>query len=129
MNTVATATPLELDIARLERRYYTRFWGRKRLVRPKFVKAVLGDGRQLLALTPGNTRPNYYYIRVDSAWATSNYSDEENIADHLDEILDAVQEEHGPYSDDERLGWPALNWDAGVSWCQVDPLDYLPTKV
>lgn len=80
---------------RLERPFKTRFWGCDFVCRPAFCPTVLGDGFQLLALIPLDTRPNYYLIRVHSSWDTSSY--EENcIADHLDEIYDALEDYFGP---------------------------------
>lgn len=66
------------DKARLEKRHWVRFWGRKYMRRPVFVPTALGDGNKLLAVQPLNTRPQYYLIRVDSTWATSNWSEFSN---------------------------------------------------
>jgi len=117
---------LEVERARLEKTYFTRFWGAKRLVRPKFVEQALGNGKKLIYLCPANTRPHYYYIRVDSRWQISNWITKgDNIANHLDEILDAIEEEYGPWYEDERekgMPWPALSADSGCCWGAVDPI-------
>ena len=49
------------------------------MIKPEFIRQELGNGDLLLAVTPLNTRPNYYLIRVDSKWL-----DKENrpIYDH-----------------------------------------------
>lgn len=109
----------KIDITRLEKPYFTNFWGRKKLVRPKFVEEILGDGLQLLSVTPLNTRPQHYYIRVDSRWDTSNEGEGETVADHLDEILDAIEDQYDS-CEEQWKPWPALNWDGG-SWMSVCP--------
>ena len=117
-------------IENVELPYWTKFWGRRCKVKPKFVRAVLGDGNKLVAITPMQTRPHYYLIRVDSSWGESNYSDGDTICDHLDEIYDAIEDEYGYYfdghsseydkSNGEYPGWPVF-WQEGISWYEVDP--------
>ncbi len=113
-------------IAWLERRQAAYHWGQKRFIKPVFIRKALGDGNLLLAVTPLNTRPNYYLIRIDANWLKKD--DTETIYDHLDEIEDAIEDEVGcrDYEDDEgneRLAeWPALNTNAGISWCPSNDL-------
>lgn len=111
------------QIANLERKQAAYLWGQKHFVRPVFIRAALGDGNILLAVTPLNTRPNHYFIRVDSKWLTKD--DTETIYDHLDEIYEAIEEQCGSKDADcdEDGGnytcndWPALDLDCGCSWC------------
>jgi|SRR6185503_9684813 len=109
------------QIAHLERNQAAYLWGQKSFIRPVFIRKALGDGNTLLAVTPLNTRPNHYFIRIDSKWLDKDNRDV--IYDHLDEIYEAIEEQCGTrdYEDDdgnERLAeWPALNLNAGCSWC------------
>lgn len=108
--------------ARLTKRHYVRFWGRKRMCRPVFVPAALGDGGKLLAVGPLNTRPHYYLIRVDSSWAESNWHESPTIGDNIDEICEAIEEYVGTWRWEDDRGrerhdpWPAFDDDAGVLW-------------
>ena|ERR1700722_7896139 len=113
-------------IAWLERRQAAYLWGQKHFIKPVFIRTALGEGDLLLAVTPLNTRPNYYLIRVDASWLKKD--DTETIYDHLDEIEETIEDQVGSrdYEDDdgnERLAeWPALNIHAGVSWCPSNDL-------
>lgn len=111
----------------IEKPFWTTFWGNRCLCRPKFCPTVLGDGFQLLALTPMDTRPNYYLIRVHSSWSTSSYEDN-CIADHLDEIYDAIEDYFGPaeYEGDKgercTADWPAFEFGSGQCWSNANDL-------
>jgi hypothetical protein len=115
-------------IDHMTRRQWARLWGQKHMIKPVFIKQALGNGDKLVAITPLNTRPNYYLIRVDSSWSVRN-SDDSNICDHIDEISEAIEEECGRKyetdDDDEEIvmPWPALDDEVGVSWC--DSMDLL----
>jgi hypothetical protein len=117
--------------ADLERRHWVRFWGQRRMCSPVFIEEFLGDGGKLLAVQPLNTRPNYYLIRIDSKWHTSNYEDP-CVGDHMDEIYDAIENAVGPSSwqdDNEKWhhdDWPSLSDDSGSSWW--DATDDLPKR-
>ncbi len=120
-------------IARIEKRYWTKFWGSKCLVSPKFVSEAVGDGNKLIYMTPLNTRPQYYVIRVDSAWDCSNFHDGETIADHLDEIFEAIEDQYGYYYDGHSSeyehdngtypGWPVC-FNEGCAWGELDLVEY-----
>lgn len=112
--------------ARLERPYRTKFWGRRHLVKPRLLNRTFGDGKKLLGLQPLNTRPQYYVVRIDSTWAINNWDDGETVMEHLEELLDAAEEQFGKawYDDDpphRKNGrpWPALNDDVGTCWFEV----------
>ena len=117
-------------IAHLTRRQWARLWGQKRMIKPVFIPQALGVGDLLLAITPLNTRPNYYLIRVDARWLKKD--DTETIYDHLDDIYDAIEDHVGPreWTDDNGKehveGWPALDLDSGTSWC--DSMDLIGKK-
>lgn len=122
---------------------YTRtrkvtFWGAEYTITPAVAKGYLGDGRQILAFQPANTRPERYLIRVDSSWIG------DAMYDHIDEVIDALEDE---FSEKERereyliyeegvdpeeadlanypdeLGWPALSLDSGYCWWTIEPED------
>ena len=106
---------------RLEKPFETTFWGNSCICRSAFCPTVLGDGYQLLALTPMDTRPNYYLIRVHSSWDTSNY-EPSCIADHLDEIYDAIEDYFGRVEYEDAAGkicradWPSFEFGSGQCW-------------
>lgn len=117
------------------------WWGGKYQVTPVIVEQHLGNGRRLLRFQPLNTRPDYYLIRIDSAWDCG--ADE--FYDRLEEIIEAIEDEYSekerereyleedlraqgiePTGDntdlagnEDRLGWPVLSLDAGYSWGTV----------
>jgi len=107
--------------AKLEKPYWVRFWGQRRLCKPVFIERILGDGGKLLFVTPLATRPHHYLIRVDSTWKDNNY-EQPCVADHIDEIYDAIENQVGPseWTDDrgrERHDyWPAASFDCGSCW-------------
>ena len=109
------------QIERLERKQAAYLWGQKSFIRPVFIRQSLGDGNTLLAMTPLNTRPNHYFIRIDSKWLDNENTDV--IYGHLDEIYDAIEEQCGGKDDEDDDGnhllreWPALDLDCGCSWC------------
>lgn len=116
-------------------------WGELHRVIPAIVEQHLGNGRRLIRITPLNTRPNYYLIRVDSRWSM----DSDDWYDHLEEIYEAITEEFGEkerereyLADDlreqgieptaentdlagneDRLGWPVLSLDSGCCWSHI----------
>ncbi len=113
-------------ISWFERKQAAYLWGKKHFIKPVFIRQALGDGELLLAFTPLNTRPNYYLIRIDSKWLKKG--DTETIYGHLDEIEEAIEEQCGVrnYEDDDGneclAEWPALNTNAGTSWCHSNDL-------
>lgn len=110
--------------ALVEVSYDSKFWGQPARVDPRFVEAVLGDGRQLLGMTTLDSRPNYYVIRVDSNWHLSMCRKCENhcpdqLFEHLEEIYEAIENEYGRALDEEtgeKDPWPAFDDESGCSW-------------
>lgn len=107
---------------------------------PYVCECSFGDGLKLLTISTINQRPNYHVVRVDSSWQESNWSlDGEVVAEHIDEILQAIEDECGPagellddpcddcgdtackcgdeYSADEAF--PALDDRDGCSWGHI----------
>ena len=117
----------------LEKPFWTRFWGQRCLSRPAFCPTILGDGYQLIALTPLATRPNYYLIRVHSSWSLDS-GDENCLAEHLDDVYDALEEYFGPveYEGDHgetcEADWPAFDFGCGQCWSSAMDLLGLAPK-
>lgn len=116
--------------ARLERPYMTTFWGVRRKVKPVLIDRVLGNGNKLISVTPLNTRPQYYLIRIDSTWQTSNFEDGQTVGQNLEEIYQVIEEECGRRHEDKyesptgrpRVNpWPAFD-DSGTSWHDASDL-------
>jgi hypothetical protein len=67
------------------------------MLTPYVCECSFGDGLKLLTISTINQRPNYHVVRVDSSWQESNWSlDGEVVAEHIDDILQAIEEECGP---------------------------------
>ncbi len=134
---------IDIDRAKVEVAYQTRFWGCDCTCDPRFVEQALGDGNVLIGLQPLSARPNYYVIRVDSTWhlygcrvCPGRCPDE--ITEHLEEIYSAIEEEYGEvesvrYNNENDLpegeapdsdDWPVLNLDCGSSWFTINPEKY-----
>lgn len=79
--------------SRVERKYKTRWWGRIHTVQPKMLRERFGDGKLLLAVEPLDTRPNYYVLRIDSAWTRENSNE---IYEQIDNFYQAIEDEFGP---------------------------------
>lgn len=103
---------------------------------PYVCKCSFGDGLKLIKVATINQRPNYHVVRVDSGWAESNWSDGDNIGEHIDDILTSIEEECGParpYCEEcesdrcdcdgeysARDSFPALDDENGCSWAEVN---------
>lgn len=103
---------------------------------PYVCECSFGDGLKLIKIFTINQRPNYHVVRVDSGWDTSNWSDGDNVGEHIDDILTAIEEECGParpYCEDCESNrcecdgeyfageaFPALDDESGCSWSEVD---------
>lgn len=119
----------------LTRKQAAYLWGQKSFIRPVFIEEHLGDGGRLVAITPINTRPNYYLIRIDSRWwmdslrSHVDLPEEDHIAEHIDQICEVIEETVGGRYTEEDDGsevmneWPALNDECGVCWC--DSMDLI----
>ena len=116
--------------AHITRRQWARLWGQKSMIRPVFIETALGNGDQLVAIVPLNTRPNYYLIRVDSKWSLRNTDDGDCLYEHIEEIEEAIEDECGRKyetnddGDEVEMPWPALDCDSGVSWSTA--MDLIP---
>lgn len=101
------------------------------MLTPYVCECSFGDGLRLLCIYTINQRPNYHVVRVHSGWDVSNWSDGDNVGEHIDEIITAIEEECGErYIVDEDCAecdgyachcndgepWPAIEADGGCSW-------------
>lgn len=75
----------------VEVRITETLWGQPYKVKPRLVDEVFGRGDRLIYLMPIMTRPDHYFVRVDSSW---DLNDE--FRDHLDDIYDAIADQYGP---------------------------------
>lgn len=102
---------------------------------PALSNRLYGDGKALLGLTTINSRPRFYVLRIDSAWAIemdqSAPDEAEQLVDCIDAFAFALEDEfgRGRYDDDEpeterardqRRKWPAYDDESGCSWWRMD---------
>jgi hypothetical protein len=91
------------------------FWGRRRRITPRLIDKIFGDGKQIIYITPLNTRPNYYIVCIDSKVDISGDSFLDSV---LGEIQEEIEGQYGP-SSGPRGGmykFPAPDWDCGYAW-------------
>jgi hypothetical protein len=100
-------------LADLTKERSVRFWGRDYRIKPYLVAKHLGDGQQLIWLSPLMTRPNYYIVRIDRGWDF----DAHDWPDRLEEIYELIEEECGnsDWEGYENQGFPVLR-DGGSCW-------------
>ena len=108
--------------------YETTFWGSKYTITPALIDQKLGDGKQIIAFQPLSTRPNYYFLFVDSTWDIDNTSwNKDRLFDHYDEICLAIEEEYGSHDNDEDgeepRDFPTLNSDCGAQWWKIEDIN------
>lgn len=91
------------------------------MVRPALVRKEFGRADLLLAISPIQHRPSYYLVWVDSRWM-----EEQTMAEHVDDICDAIAEEFGSRSwDDETYKWPMEDFAQGSVWRKASADDIL----
>lgn len=101
----------------------TKFWGNKHTITPILINKKLGDGKQIIAFQPLNTRPNFYIICVDSSWNVDNHLDDvDHVYEHCDEICAAIEEEYGTHRE-YKNDFPALADDCGTQWWAIEDID------
>lgn len=108
---------------RIERRTAEILWGQRRFVVPRLVPFVWGDGKQWIYLSPINSRPAYYVVRIDSRVNLSNHAPENSFYDVcLDDVLEAIGDYFGErYEEDTPTRWPELDWTIGGEWGPYNP--------
>lgn len=92
------------------------------MLTPYVCEASFGDGMHLLTISTINQRPNYHVVRVDSAWREARYGWHSyrdcEIAEHIDDVLTAIEEECGRAGD--CLDDPCDNCHDTVCKCRED---------
>lgn len=119
---------MSLDTVTLEpliRRRKVRFWGASFMVTPRLLDHVEGNGLLVIFVTPMDTRPNYYVLRVDSGWAAGDLNDDD-WRDYMDEVYEYLEDGFGPAEEEwthdngrtytRHNDWPAFNDSSGTSW-------------
>lgn len=116
----------------IERRQTAYLWGQPQSITPRLCGRVFGDGRQLIVVSPIMFRPNYFVVRIDSSWSTSNWDRDNPMtpSEWIDDILDAISEEFVEWpwakeyglrwSDDERDDCQSeIDWSDGLEWGEM----------
>lgn len=107
------------DLTDIETPTVETLWGKEHVVTPRLVTQTFGDGRAAIWISPINTRPNYYVVRVDST--LSEDMDSDKFRDMIDEVVEEIIDQfgwHEDHDDDEcteDCEFPRLH-DGGVSW-------------
>jgi hypothetical protein len=114
----------------IERRHKVRWWGRDRMITPRLVDEVLGDGRQLIYVMPIMHRPNYYVARVDSNFSLSNYSEDgpDCPSEWIEDLWDLIEEQFGrrKYANDR---FPMVDeFYDGCCWGPIGLEEFLERK-
>lgn len=123
MNTKAQKAATERLRAIEEKPRMRSMYGKKKLVRPKLVDEIFGDGRELMILSPiGGALPNYFVVRVGEGWVGDGGPDA-TIREHLDAIYDSIEDQFGKLLTDddgepeEELRFPdAVDFNQGSYW-------------
>ena len=109
------------------RREVVHLWGERRgIVRHALLPCVWGDGRQIIAYRPINTRLGHFVIAGDSSWRL----DRGDLHDYADEIMRLIEEHFGECGCDEcRDGgkpwphifkqWPTPCFSGGSEWWKI----------
>jgi len=117
-----TLTDEEIRAA-IEVEQVATMWGQEHTITPRFVEEKLGDGLQWIWLSPIMHRPNYWVVRVDSAFGQEQGTNE--LCDSLDEIYEAIEREYGSPSDDDpdvtdAPEFPYIRINDGSCWGPYD---------
>lgn len=109
---------------------------------PFVIDEAFGDGLHLMTVSTINQRPNYWVIRIDSSWQGAHWpyyrGGEDVRGDHIDEIIDAIEDECGragvcldePCDNcedtcckcgdfDSGAAFPEIDYDTGCSWGEI----------
>jgi len=107
----------------IERRQVAYLWGQRKFITPRLLGTFFGDGRQLVAFSPVNTRPNYYVVRIDSGMVLSNWDKTGRpiLLDLTDSIWEELEDEFGECHCEEdgkecRCWFPIVDDGCGSEW-------------
>lgn len=104
-------------------------WTMPCMVQPALVKQEFGRADLLLALSPIQHRPAYYLVWVDAQW----YEDQ-TMADHVDDIYEAIGDEFGHWSsweedhEGDAYQWPLEDFSQGSCWRKACADDILTAR-
>lgn len=110
------------------RRQAVYLWGDRRgIVRHYVIPWVWGDGRQIIAYRPIETRLGHYVLAGDSSWQL----DRGDLHEHTDEIMDLVEDSFGCCGCDECREdgkswpylfkqWPTPCFNGGSEWWTIE---------
>lgn len=129
MHTLARLPTTDQLRSLIERPEFQWLWTPKdgKMRTPALVDKVFGDGRKLMWLTTINNRPNYWVVRVDSSWQSSNDADPANgdlFIDHVYEIVEEIEDQFGilardNYGETIESKWephPVIDTDTATWW-------------
>lgn len=110
-------TALERAFCREQESY---LWAQRRIVKPVLLPVVYGDGRQIVAVRPINTRLSHYVVAVDSSITLPHGT----MHDLIDHIYEDLEDEFGMcihcIDEDEEIDpfaeWPAPCIEGGSEW-------------
>ncbi len=111
----------------VERRHMREGNGERRLVRPRLVAEIFGDGKELMILDPiGAPGLDYFVVRVGLGWCDEGRGPVNNapVRKHLDDIYQSIADEFGHFigeGDDEapadEVRFPDLvDFSEGCHW-------------
>lgn len=136
---------IEQIIAYMTRPQEASLWGQVETIVPALVSQIHGDGMQLVHLTPIDTRPNYYILRIDSSIVCDdddslNEEDKSECGTVWEMLLRMIEDQYGNINsyqenedglyfdpnDDEiepfEYDFPMLSWGGG-SWGVMYDID------
>jgi len=115
-------TDIEEYVKEMCKTYKCNFWGQEHDVTPAFVGEIFGDGLQVIHITPIDTRPDWYLLRIDSK---TNVTDD---SFNIEPLLEAIEEEYDTV-DRYECDWVGEEWlgkylypddDEDEKWVSVD---------
>lgn len=112
-----------------ERQQTAHLWGQPHTITPAVVGGQIGDGDQLFWFSSIDTRPNFYVIRVPSAWVSTALPD-----DAVDQMIELIEKSFGnaDWARDEDPNaepddFPAYHSETGCcAWGKLTWRDLLP---
>lgn len=122
----------------IEKPFLGSLWtkGDSGMLTPHVCECSFGNGLKLLRIATINQRPNYHVVRIDSGWDNDNAGHGELVAEHIDDIISAIENEVGRMGTsldqpcdncgdtickcdphfDRDAAWPEIDADGGCSW-------------
>lgn len=111
------------------KRRFTKFWGQRQIIQPQLLDKIFGDGKQLMYVTPLDTRPNYYVVRIDSK---TDLNSHDTYTNFIEQVLQAIEEEFDSVDNYEQkyikdtLMCRRYYADKGERWKSYDKVTKFP---